>query len=281
MDKKIFPAYPVIEQIRITNLYSFFWHNYKNGYFFPGETHAFWECVYIMRGEVCAIADARVYNLSAGEMIIHKPMEFHKFTVSSEDADILIFSFSAEGPLTVALKDKVFKLSERQREILGDLLYYVDGRAPVKSEEEDLYHYLYAFSKSLCYGQTVRGYFDRLFLSLIEEGTISSESFAPDALTFREAVNYFSQHIDGQPRISEVARYCNISEASLKRLFDKYAGVGVHKYLIKMKMRMATAMLKEGKSVTCVADALGFSGQSYFSKVYKRETGINPSEVER
>ncbi|MBE6631812.1 MAG: helix-turn-helix domain-containing protein [Ruminococcaceae bacterium] len=276
MNKKIFPAYSVIEQISIGNLYSFFWHNYKNGYFFPGETHDFWECVYVLRGEICAIADDRVYNMSEGEMVIHKPMEFHKFTISSEDADILIFSFSAEGPLTLALRDKVFHFSESQKGILNELLKYADSKAPQKGEEEDLYLYLHAFSEFPTYGQMVRGHFDRLFLSLIEEGNISPESSSPDALAFREAVNYLSTNIGGQPSLSELSRHCSISEASLKRLFDKYAGVGVHKYFIKMKMRIAAAMLKNGETVSHTAEVLGFSSQSYFSKAYKRETGRNP-----
>ena len=75
----------------------------------------------------------------------------------------------------------------------------------------------------------------QLFLSLAEQGTVSSVSFAPDAITFRNAINFLNQQLNCQPTVSEIAKYCNISDASLKRIFDKYAGIGVHKYLLKRK----------------------------------------------
>ena len=55
--KKIHRAYPVREQIRITDMYSFFQMHFANGYEFSGETHNFWECLYVLNGEVCVSAD--------------------------------------------------------------------------------------------------------------------------------------------------------------------------------------------------------------------------------
>ena len=53
-------AYTIKEQIRITDLYSLFEIHYDNGYAFPGETHNFWECLYVMKGEVCVSGNERV-----------------------------------------------------------------------------------------------------------------------------------------------------------------------------------------------------------------------------
>ena len=96
--KSIWRAFPINEQIHISDLYSLFQIHYDKDYEFAGETHNFWECLYVMDGEVCVSADERVYNLKSGEIIFHKPLELHKFTVTSNGGvDVLIFSFSAEG----------------------------------------------------------------------------------------------------------------------------------------------------------------------------------------
>ena len=79
--------------------------------------------------------------------------------------------------------------------------------------------------------------------------------------------------------VDELADELNMSISSLKRLFDKYAGMSVHKYFLTLKIKMATVFLKEGMSVNEVSDALGFSSQGYFSATYKRETGNNPSQI--
>ena len=51
--KNEFPAIPIIEQIHITSMHSLFKIHYECGFEFPGETHDFWECLYILDGELC------------------------------------------------------------------------------------------------------------------------------------------------------------------------------------------------------------------------------------
>ena len=119
MEEKVWLSYPVTEQIHITDMYSLFKVHYDNGFAFHGEAHNFWECFFVMDGEVCVSADERVYNLMRGEIIFHKPLEFHKFIVNGfRGATVLVFSFTAEGPLTGWLRDKVFSLSNSQNQIV-------------------------------------------------------------------------------------------------------------------------------------------------------------------
>lgn len=272
-------SYPVEEQIRIIEFFSLFCPHYDKGYYFSGETHDFWECVYIIKGEVCVSGDERVYNLSDGEIIFHKPMELHKFVVNSDDGcDLLIFSFSAVGPLTLFLRDKVFRLSVSQKDLMQTFLSYLYSHQRNASVAEYKYFTLSPedFSE---YSQMFATYLCQLMLSLYEQGTVSTASQAQDALTFRKAINYLNRNIHRQPTVLEIARYCSVSEASIKRIFDKYADIGVHKYLLKLKIKTAAELLRDGLSVSQVADELGFTSQSYFSKAFKRETGHSPSDL--
>ena len=299
--ENIHHAFPIREQIRITDMYSFFQIHYENGYEFPGETHNFWECLYVLDGEVCVSADERVYNMTPGEIIFHKPLEQHKFFVNGADgATLLIFSFSAEGPLTVAMRNKVFRLSDIQKGLIATLLHYLQSRASAinpstnssTNQEMPLIHMsksakthprtdhaLQLFQELPYYSQMLVSYLHQLFLSLAEEGTISTVSSARDAVIFRKAIGYLNYNLHQQPTVSEIAHYCNISDASLKRLFEKYAGISVHKYLLKLKIKAAMELLEERESVANVAEKLGFTSQSYFSKAFKRETGMSPSEI--
>lgn len=278
----IWQARPIKEQIRITEMYSLFETHYKNGYVFPGETHNFWECLYVQKGEVCVSADERVYNLSDGEIIFHKPLELHKFIVNSEaGADLLIFSFAAEGDLTTYLRDKVFRLSQAQIVMVNDFLSYMHARTQTADGRMRLHSYLAPFETFTCYSQMVAAYLCQLMLSLSEEGNVSSVSSSPDAIVFRKAISYLNHNLHRQPTVREIAKYCNVSEAGLKRVFDKYADIGVHKYLLKLKIKAAAELLHDGQSVSEVADKLGFNSQSYFSKAFKRETGTSPSDLKR
>lgn len=278
----IWQSKPIKEQIRITEMYSLFEPHYEYNYVFPGETHNFWECLYVQKGEVCVSADERVYNLSNGEIIFHKPLELHKFIVNSEDGtDLLIFSFSAEGELTGYLRDKVFRLSQSQIVIVNDFLSYIRSKTKAPDGNITEISYLRPFENSPCYSQMVSSYLCQLILSLSEEGNVSSVSSAPDAILFCKAISYLNHNLHRQPSVPEIAKYCNVSEAGIKRIFDKYADIGVHKYLLKLKIKAAAELLHDGQRVSEVADKLGFNSQSYFSKAFKRETGTSPSDLKQ
>lgn len=280
LNKNEFPAFPIIEQIHITSIHSLFKIHYECGFEFSGETHDFWECLCILDGELCVSADERIYNMTKGEIIFHKPLEFHKFIVNHPTgATLFIFSFSAGGPLTFWLQNKVFKLSQNQIDIIKSLLEYAQNKADLTNTKKTVYdYYLHSFAKFPSYSQMIANYLGQLFLDLAEEGTLSSVSSAPDAVTFRNAICFLNDKLDCQPTVSEIAKHCNISDASLERIFDKYAGISVHKYLLKLKINVAKKMLQDGTQISCVAENLGFTSQSYFSKVFKRETGVPPSE---
>ena len=72
-----------------------------------------------------------------------------------------------------------------------------------------------------------------------------------------------------------------MSESTVKACFQRHAGCGVHKYLLKIKLRAAIRMIGEGSSVSGVSDALGFSDPNYFSYVFKRETGRRPTDFRK
>ena len=270
-------AHPVTRQIQLTAFYSLFEVHYEKGYEFPGESHNFWECLYVADGEVCVSGDERVYNLARGSIIFHKPLELHKFIVTGEKgADLFIFSFAAEGPLTAWLGEKVFALTDSQQKLLLDLYAFARQSA---GNADSYRRYLEPFGRLPVYSQTAASYLELLMLSLAEAGAISSASSDPDAVLFSRAVNFLNSSIHRQPSVPEIARFCGVSESGLKRIFDKYAGISVHKYLLKLKIKAALQLLRGGETVSRTAEVLGFNSQSYFSRAFRRETGMPPSQV--
>ena len=278
----VWQAYPIKEQIQITDMYSLFEAHYEKGYAFPGESHNFWECLYVMDGEVCVSGNERVYNLSQGAIVFHKPLELYKFIVNGrEGAGLLIFSFSAQGPLTSYLAEKVFVLSAAQQGIIASMLSFLHEKA----QEWDIqalsgksaHFFLEPFHTLPTYSQMLATFLQQLMLSLAETEAVSSVSSAPDAIIFSKAISYLNSNVQAQPQVPEIARYCNVSQSSIKRIFDKYAGMGIHKYLLKLKIKAAAELLQSGESVSLVAERLGFNNQGYFSRAFKRETGFAPS----
>lgn len=269
-------SYKVREKIHITEMYSLFEAEYESGFSFAGESHDFWECVYVISGSLRVSSNRRIYEMTAGNLIFHKPLEIHKFDVTSTSTtSLLIFSFSMKSDISDFFKNKMFLLDSTQKSYINDFTDYLRREnSEINSHNKN---YISLFEQSDSYSQMVVSYIYRIFLSLCERNIASVISESPDAAVFSQAVKFMNGHLEEELSVNDIACYCSVSISLLKRTFLKYSGMGVHKYFLKMKINTAASLLENGNSVSETAEMLGFSSQPYFSYVFKRETGISPS----
>ena len=82
---------------------------------------------------------------------------------------MLLFLFQHGGPLTFWLRNKVFKLSQEQTQIIDSLLVYMQNKVDlINIETEKIeYYYLHPFSRFPYYSQIIVSYLCQLFLSLM------------------------------------------------------------------------------------------------------------------
>ena len=284
----LFKEHNVEDVFKITKLYTLFEDSFPGGYEFSGEAHDFWECVYVKEGTATICASDKIYNLEKGDIIFHKPLEFHKYSIDKYSyAELFIFSFSLEGRNTQFFEDKVFKLNKRQKGIISEFLsflYEKCGNAGVSAVHIPgkfgimTLHAILTSEKSDILSAIIINYICGLLLSICDNATVLGEAKLAHTGLYKKAVQYMHAHIGEKLSIYEIAKYCAVSTTSLKNTFMIFAGVGVHSYFLKMKISRAINLLSEGTSVSDIAATLGFSSQAYFSAAFKRETGVSPSK---
>lgn len=93
------------------------------------------------------------------------------------------------------------------------------------------------------------------------------------------AMEYIDNNYNRKLSLEEVSGHVNLSVVHLSRLFKKETGKTVLDYINDSKMFKAQQMLDTGKyKVYEIADELGFSNSHYFSTMFKKFTGLTPSE---
>lgn len=93
------------------------------------------------------------------------------------------------------------------------------------------------------------------------------------------AVNYIHQNIQQSLSLNEVAQKAFLSPSYLSRLFKKYLHVNFVEYVNNQKVALAQEKLALSQdSVQQISNQIGFSQTSYFTKIFKRKTGLTPSE---
>ena len=123
------------KSISLESIYSLFEATYDSDYSFSGETHNFWEIVYVLSGEICVSADGRIYRLTDGNIIFHKPMELHKFHIeNNKKATLFIMSFTASGPLMKTFENYVLELSREQKQVFTNMISFLRSECHLTPE---------------------------------------------------------------------------------------------------------------------------------------------------
>ncbi len=97
--------------------------------------------------------------------------------------------------------------------------------------------------------------------------------------SIRHGIKMIESNVYGNDPIERIATECNVSETHFRRLFKEYAQKSPIQYRIELKIEYAKRMLYESDlSVDQIAETLNFESTSYFCRLFKKKTGMTPSE---
>lgn len=90
---------------------------------------------------------------------------------------------------------------------------------------------------------------------------------------------YITEHIGEKLTLNKVAEVFNISPNYLSVLFSKYNDIGFTDYINQRKIGTAKEMMADGDyKIYEISDILGFESAFYFSRVFKKVTGVSPRD---
>ena len=91
--------------------------------------------------------------------------------------------------------------------------------------------------------------------------------------------DYLNNHYDENISLEQLAESHYITPAYLSFLFKDIFGINFLDYLQNIRLENAKSLLKTGSyKIKTVAEMTGFNDQHYFSRVFKKLTGISPRE---
>lgn len=94
------------------------------------------------------------------------------------------------------------------------------------------------------------------------------------------AASILEQNYQAPPIISELSRMVGLNEYKLKVGFKAAYDKTVHEYTHAVRMKTAYALLSDNSlNVSQIAYMVGYINASHFSNAFKREYGVNPSDL--
>lgn len=272
--------------IEIQDIVTVHYFEYTSDFFFPGEAHDFWEFLYVDKGRVEVVAGDKNFILKKGMAIFHKPFEFHKLWADGIVApNLVVVSFHCSSPAMKFFENKILSLDDRQRDLLGMILEEAGAAFSSNLADPSLKKLTRENKAPFGAEQVITASLELLLISLIRRGGAGSTRITSTICeqarqdTFAAVVGYLNRNIGRKITLGDVCRDSLCGCSMLQKIFREKTGGGVMEYFGKMKISRAKQEIREGKkNFTQIASGLGYSSIQYFSRHFKKVTGMTPSE---
>ncbi len=271
------------ELIDIDQLYTVHYFEYSKDYSFIGEKHDFWEFVYVDKGEIIATADDKDYLLDHGKVIFHKPNEWHTLRANGSIApNLVIVTFGCSSDAMKFFENKIMAVGQTQKSLISKII--VEFSNSFTTPLSDTYACNLTRAQTPVTGseQLLKMYLTELLIMFMRDNDIGQYSLSKSnsinsALEY--ILSYMNSQIGQRLTLDDLCVYTGMSKASLSALFANQLGRGPIEHFIYLKTELAKKYLREDNyNITQIAYMLGYSTVHYFSRQFKKFTGMSPSQ---
>ena len=268
---------------------SIHYFEYMSDFSFPGESHDFWEFVCVDKGVIDVMAGEKRIPLKRGNIIFHQPGEFHNIITNGEVApNLVVIGFECHSPCMKAFEGKMRTVSETERELLARII--IEARNAFSGRMDDPYQEELVRNPSpLAFGaeQMIANYLEELIIHLYRRYFENPGQFKtrrqPEVHIKSDAYNriirYMEEHIGERLSLDTICRDTLTGRSQLQKIFREAHGCGVIDYFSSMKIDTAKQLIRDNHlNFTEISDRLGYTSVHYFSRQFKKLTGMTPSE---
>ncbi|MGN7381040.1 AraC family transcriptional regulator [Paenibacillus sp. SAFN-117] len=286
-----YPKYDLREELTVRQLVTFVYKEFPVHFRSRGESHDFWEFVYVDKGKVEIEVGTGREILQQGDMIFYTPNEFHVgHALDGTAPNLLIVSFVCDSPAMRFFEGKTFRLKEGERRLLSCLLQ--EGREAFDPPVDSPLMSLPRRNRFASFGseQVIRNYLEILLIQLIRTGERGGSDRKPfktvlsneNKALAEQIIAYMREHLSEELSIDKLCSQFQIGRTRLITLFKEETGGGAMACFGKQKIEQAKSWIREEKlNMTEIGERLGYSSIHSFSRSFKQAVGMTPTEYAR
>ena len=294
-------------EIVIDSIITLHYFEYMKDFVFRGEAHDFWEFLYVDKGTVSVRSDDRWLTLNTGDVIFHKPNEFHAIKSIGKNAPNLVaISFTSHSEGMKYFENMSCTLDKSERYLISQIITEAKDTFSTPIHIPSVEQVLLREKTPFASQQLILLYLE-LFLITVHRNhqsihalgasserlrptkhfqldTVAAESLensdekdSSKNILFQHVIQYLEFHICESLSVPQICSSFSVSRSALQALSHEKLGCGVIEHFNKMKIDRAKDIIRDGNmNLTEIAYYLSYSSLPYFSKQFKKETGMSP-----
>lgn len=274
------------DTVSIKKLYTVHYFEYSKEFIFTGEKHDFWELVYADKGDVTVFADDKSYVLEQGNVIFHKPNEWHNVKANGITApNVTIITFESSSKAMEYFENKILPVSHTQKELLSKIIS--EYTTAFTTALNDPYTTKLDRRRGIdgTAEQLIKLYLCEFLILFLRHNSLNVKNKSVRNLggssnaVLNMLINYMNENLGRSITLKELSDYSGTNRTFIENLFKEALGTSAIDYFIYLKIELAKKYLREDNhNITQISELLGYSSIHYFSRQFKKATGMTPSE---
>ena len=233
------------------------------------------------QGKIDFEINSKKIQLCSGQIIICSPGS--DITMSFDKDTEVIYSVTAfDGDLSLLKSipfEKPIALSSAESELLLHFFYtatqyYNEG--PAEPDSPSVKQYIVSLLETILSRLDIRnGKYEKM---LFRQTPKTITQVNDQKITF-EIKQYLMGHLSKSVSLQDLSEELGISVNTAMHIFRNNVGMGIIAYFNKLKIDKAMLLIDEGEfSFRTISERLGFESPEYFSRVFKKQTGMTPTD---
>ncbi|MBQ6703050.1 MAG: helix-turn-helix transcriptional regulator [Clostridia bacterium] len=274
--------------INISKIVTIHYYEFDRKFVYSGESHDFWEMVYVDKGNVEIQRDEERIILKQGEIVFHKPDEFHAIKAVDSSPNFFVVSFVCDSPSMVYLEKYHTTLDRTLKGFISSVIKESEDTYIIPKNDTELKKLEKKENARIGGEQLIKTYLEQLLIFLIrsitDKGTVgvfpTKESMESHIVV--DIKEFITSRLEESVRICDICREFGYSKSYISKIFREQTGETLSSYAIKKRVECARMLIREDDlNFAQISAKLNFDNPQYFSRVFKRVTGMTPSEFKR
>ncbi|HWQ07193.1 MAG TPA: AraC family transcriptional regulator [Feifaniaceae bacterium] len=243
--------------------------------------HDFYECYLLLSGNIRYQIDSASFTILPGDLLLIGPNQLHRplFTQTDKPYERIVLWLSRafverlstpESDLSAcfsAQRLSANRLTQEQRESITRQLFTLLNSTNAEQFGRDVLCRSLVTSLLVTLNRALAG----------RERALPRTDIRVSVLV-KTVSSYLDAHLAEPISLDELSQTVFLSKYYLERVFRRETGVSIYQMLLQKRMIHARNLMRDGLSLTLVAQKCGFSEYSGFYKAFKNEYGISPRE---
>ncbi len=274
--------------VNISKIVTVHYYEFDKNFVFEGESHDFWEMTYVDRGRVSVCRDDEEITLGQGEIIFHRPMEFHSIRALDSAPNFFVVSFVCNSPAMQYFEKYHAVLDKTLKNFISAIIKEAEQTYVIPKNDTSLNKLNKKSTAPIGGEQLIKTYLEQLLIFLIRgitktgEASVFPTKESMESHLVTSIKELIRENIEHNLRVEEICARIGYSKSYLSSLFRGQTGTTITGYSTRVKIDVAKRMIREDRlNFAQISDKLSFDNPQYFSRVFKRVTGMSPTEFKR